>query len=121
MQIDLKELKPELLNYYIDSVTSMPDSELIAGAKLYKELFNGLKQDKPNVDLLKQRVLAKMHLKSLPPPILTLIRTATLSNSLIQVLSEKALNEGLPALFERFGITPVLASMLLEERTFRIF
>ena len=116
MQIDLKALKPELLNYYRDSVTSMPESELIASAKLYKELFNGLKQDKPNVDLLRQRVLAKMHLKNLPPPILTLIRTATLSNSLIQVLSEKALNEGLPALFERFGITPILASMLLDER-----
>lgn len=116
MQIDLQALKPELLSYFRDSVTSMPDSELIVSAKLYKELFNGLKQDKPNVDLLKQRVLAKMQLKNLPPPILEILRSATLSNSLILVLSEKAMKEGLPALFERFGITPILASMLLDER-----
>ena len=116
MQIDLHAIDPELLNYYKDSVSMMSESELVIRARGLKELIQGLKQDKPNIDLLKQRILAKMQLKNLPPPILELLRSATLSTSLIQVLSEKAIKEGLLALYERFGIKPILASMLLDER-----
>jgi hypothetical protein len=116
MQIDLHAIDPELINYFKESVSTMPDSELVIRARGLKELLQGLKQDKPNIDLLKQRVLAKMQLKNLPPPILELLRSATLSTSLIQVLSEKAIKEGLLALYERFGIKPILASMLLDER-----
>jgi hypothetical protein len=116
MQIDLHAIDPELLNYFKDSVSTMSESELVIRTRGLKELIQGLKQDKPNIDLLKQRVLAKMQLKNLPPPILELLRSATLSTSLIQVLSEKAIKEGLLALYERFGIKPILASMLLDER-----
>ena len=116
MQIDLHAIDPELINYFKESVSTMPESELVVRARGLKELLQGLKQDKPNIDLLKQRVLAKMQLKNLPPPILELLRSATLSTSLIQVLSEKAIKEGLLSLYERFGIKPILASMLLDER-----
>ena len=116
MQIDLHAIDPEILNYFKDSVSTMSESELVIRARGLKELLQGLKQDKPNIDLLKQRVLAKMQLKNLPPPILELLRSATLSTSLIQVLSEKAIKDGLLALYERFGIKPILASMLLDER-----
>ena len=116
MQIDLHALNAELLTYLKESVNSMPDSELIARARPMKELLKGLKQDKPNVDSIKERVLGKMLLKNLPPPILELLRSATLADSLIKVLSEKALTEGIVALYERFDHNPVLASMLLDER-----
>lgn len=116
MQIDLHAIDPDLINYFKESVSTMPESEIVIRARGLKELLQGLKQDKPNTDLLKQRVLAKMQLKNLPPPILEILRSATLSTSLIQVLSEKSIKEGLLALYERFGVKPILASMLLDER-----
>jgi hypothetical protein len=80
------------------------------------DLFKGLKQDKPNTDLLRQRVQAKLQLKTPPPPILDILRTATLSESLIDVLSDKALKQGLPALADHFGRLPILTAMLLDGR-----
>lgn len=116
MQIDLQSWDVELLEYLKDSVNAMPDSELIVRAKLMNELLQGLNQAKPNTVTVRQRVLGKMQLKNLPQPILELLRSATIADSLIKVLSEKALTEGIIALYERFDYNPVLASMLLDER-----
>ena len=99
-----------------DALFAMPDSELVVGAKKMPDLLQGLKQDKPNTDLLRQRVLARMQLKTLPPLILDLLRTASLSESLVAVLSDKAIEQGLSALMERFGRVPLLAAMSLDER-----
>jgi hypothetical protein len=66
--------------------------------------------------MLQQRVLAKLQLKSPPPPLLDILRTATLSEALVDVLSEKALQQGLPALLDHFGPVPILTSMLLDTR-----
>ena len=109
-------LDAELLAYLKTAVQAMPESELVAGAKKMPELMQGLKQDKPNTDLLRQRVLAKMQLKTLPPLILELLRSASLSEPLVSVLSDKAIELGLSALMERFGRVPVLAAMGLDER-----
>jgi hypothetical protein len=98
------------------AIEDMPDSLLVNGARKMPDLFKGLKQDKPNIDLLLQRVLAKLQLKSPPPPILDLLRTATLSEALVDVLSDKALQQGLPALLDHFGRIPILTAMLLDTR-----
>ncbi|OYU31616.1 MAG: hypothetical protein CFE39_07220 [Comamonadaceae bacterium PBBC2] len=66
--------------------------------------------------MLQQRVLAKLQLKSPPPPILDILRTATLSEALVDVLSEKALQQGLPSLLDHFGRVPILTAMLLDTR-----
>jgi hypothetical protein len=114
--LDDHPLSDEMLNFCKAAIEAMPDALLVSGARKMPDLFNGLKQDKPNIELLRHRVLAKLELKSPPPPILEILRTATLSDALIDVFSEKALQLGLPALLDHFGRIPILTAMLLDTR-----
>ena len=116
MTIDDYTIDGEILAFLQAALGSMPDEQLIMCARKLPDLLKGLKQDKPNVAMLRQRVLAKLQLKSPPPPVLEILRTATLSDSLIDVLSEKAIQQGLPALLEHFGRLPILTAMLLDSR-----
>ncbi|MFO0106850.1 MAG: hypothetical protein ACK52H_06205 [Burkholderiales bacterium] len=116
MTLDEYPLSDEMLAFCKAAIEDMPEALLVSGARKLPDLFKGLKQDKPNTDLLRQRVLAKLQLKSPPPPILDILRTATLSESLIDVFSDKALQQGLPALMEHFGRLPILTAMLLDTR-----
>lgn len=116
MIVDDHTLDDEMLTFYKNAVDAMPDALLITSARKMPELLNGLKQDKPNVDQLRQRVTAKLQLKSPPPPVLDILRSATLSESLIDVLSEKAIKLGLVSLLDHFGRLPILAAMLLDAR-----
>jgi hypothetical protein len=116
MTLDEYPLSDEMLAFCKAAIEDMPEALLVSGARKLPDLFKGLKQDKPNTDLLRQRVLAKLQLKSPPPPILDLLRTATLSEALVDVLSDKALQQGLPALMEHFGRLPILTAMLLDTR-----
>jgi hypothetical protein len=116
MTLDDYPLDDDMLAFCKAAIDAMPDALLITGARLMPDLLKGLKQDKPNVDMLRQRVQAKLQLKSPPPPILDILRTATLSESLIDVLSDKALQQGLPALVDHFGRLPILTAMLLDGR-----
>ena len=116
MTLDDYPLDDEMLAFCKAAIDAMPDALLVSGARKMPDLLKGLKQDKPHVEMLRQRVLAKLELKSAPPPILDILRTATLSESLIDVLSDKALQQGLPALVEHFGRVPILAAMLLDGR-----
>lgn len=116
MILDECPLTDEMLAFCKAAIEGMPDALLVSGARKMPDLFKGLKQDRPNKDLLLQRILAKLQLKSPPPPILDILRTATLSEALIEVFSEKALQEGMPALLDHFGCVPILTSMLLDSR-----
>jgi hypothetical protein len=116
MTLDEYPLDDEMLAFCKAAVDAMPDALLVSGARHMPDLLKGLKQDKPNVELLRQRVQAKLQLKSPPPLILDILRTATLSEPLIDVLSDKALEQGLPALMEHFGRLPILTAMLLDAR-----
>jgi hypothetical protein len=116
MILDEYPLSEEMLAFCKAAIEDMPEALLVSGARKLPDLFKGLKQDKPNIDLLLQRVLAKLQLKSPPPPILDILRTATLSEALVDVLSEKAVQQGLPALLDHFGRVPILTSMLLDTR-----
>lgn len=109
-------LNDEMVAFCKVAIDAMPDDLLVSGARKMSELFKGLKQDKPNVTLLRQRVQGKLQLKSPPPPILDILRTATLSEALIQVFSDEALQQGLPALLDHFGRVPILTAMLLDTR-----
>jgi hypothetical protein len=116
MTLDEYPLSDEMMAFCKAAIEDMPDALLVSGARKIPELFKGLRQDKPNTDLLRQLVQAKLQLKSTPSPILDILRTATLSESLIDVLSDKALQQGLPALVEHFGRVPILTAMLLDSR-----
>jgi hypothetical protein len=106
MTLDDYPLDEEMLAFCKAAIENMPDALLVSGARKMPDLFKGLKQDKPNVEMLRQRVLAKLQLKTPPPPILDILRTATLSEALIDVLSEKALQQGLPALVNTLADCP---------------
>jgi hypothetical protein len=116
MTLDDYPLDDDMLAFCKAAIEDMPDALLVSGARKMPELFKGLRQDKPNTDLLRQMVQAKLQLKTPPPPILDILRTATLSESLIDVLSDKALQQGLPALVNHFGRVPILMAMLLDGR-----
>ncbi len=109
-------LDAEMIGFCKSAISNMPDEVLVSGARKLPELLKGLKQDKPNVDQLRQRVQAKLQLKSLSPPILDILRTATLCDALIEVFSEKAIRFGLAALMQQFGRLPILTAMLLDSR-----
>ena len=116
MILDEYPLSDEMLAFCKAAIVDMPEALLVSGARKMPDSFKGLKQDKPNIEMLRQRVLVKLQLKTPPPPILDILRTATLSEALIDVLSEKALQQGLPALLDHFGRVPILTSMLLDGR-----
>jgi hypothetical protein len=116
MTLDEYPLSDEMLAFCKASIEGMPEALLVSGARKMPDLLKGLKQDKPNIEQLLQRVLAKLQLKSPPPPILDILRSATLSEALVDVFSEKALQQGLPALLDHFGRVPILTSMLLDAR-----
>jgi hypothetical protein len=116
MIVDDHTLDDEMLTFYKNAVDAMPDALLITSARKMPELLNGLKQDKPNVEQLRQRVTAKLQLKSPPPPVLDILRSATLSEPLIDVLSEKTIKIGLASLLDHFGRLSILAAMLLDAR-----
>jgi hypothetical protein len=116
MIVDDHTLDDEMLTFYKNAVDAMPDGLLITSARKMPELLNGLKQDKPNVEQLRQRVTAKLQLKTPPPPVLDILRSATLSESLIDVLSEKTIKLGLASLLDHFGRLSILAAMLLDAR-----
>lgn len=116
MKIDLKSLNSETLAYFEDALKGMSDADLIKSTKGMKDLLHGLKQDKPNPELLKQRIFANLKKNNVPVPILGILKSATLSDSFVSVLSEKALTDGMTALSEQFGRLPLLSSMLLDDR-----
>jgi hypothetical protein len=116
MTLDDYPLDDDMLAFCKAAIDAMPDALLITGARKMPDLLKGLKQDKPNTEMLRQRVQAKLQLKTPPPPVLDILRTATLSESLIDVLSDKALQQGLPALVDHFGRVPILTAMLLDGR-----
>jgi hypothetical protein len=116
MIIDDHTLDEEMMAFCINAINAMPDADLVIGARKVPDLLKGLKQDKPNVDQVRQRVQAKLLLKSPPSPILDILRTATLADSLIDVFSEKVIRLGLPALIQHFGHLPILTAMLLDSR-----
>ena len=115
---DFGDIHPDLLAYFKASIQEMPYQALIQGAKKYPELIQGLNQKQPNAEQLRIRVHARVSAKKIAPEIIELLRTATLSDSLISVLSDKVIGHALPSLFERFGRIPVVAAMVLDEREF---
>jgi hypothetical protein len=113
---DFSDIHPDLLAFFKASIEEMPYQALIQGAKKNPELIQGLNQKQPNAEQLRLRVQARISAKKIAPEIIELLRTATLSDSLISVLSEKAITQGFSSLCQRFGHITVVAAMVLDER-----
>jgi hypothetical protein len=114
--IELQNIDDDILSYFETTINALPDATLIEGAKNSPELMQGLYQNKPNVKKIRERILNKVRLKKLQLPILEILRSATLSDSLIAVLSEKAIFYAPSTLYLQFGRIPILAAMLLDDR-----
>jgi len=113
---DFSDIHPDLLAFFKASIEEMPYQALIQGAKKNPELIQGLNQKQPNAEQLRLRVQARISAKKIAPEIIELLKTATLSDSLISVLSEKAITQGFSSLCQRFGHITVVAAMVLDER-----
>ena len=113
---DFSDINPDLLAFFKACIEVMPYPALVQGAKKSPELMQGLNQKQPNAEQLRLRIQARISAKKIAPEIIELLRTATLSESLISVLSEKAINQGFSSLCERFGHMPVVAAMTLDDR-----
>jgi len=113
---DFSDIHPDLLAFFKASIEEMPYQALIQGAKKNPELIQGLNQKQPNAEQLRLRVQARISAKKIAPEIIELLKTATLSDSLISVLSEKAITQGFLSLCQRFGHITVVAAMVLDER-----
>ena len=98
MKIVLKALNSETLAYFEEALKEISDTNLIKSTKGMKDLLHGLKQNKSNPELLKQRIFANLKKNNFTVPILGILKSATLSDSFVSVLSEKALTDGMSAL-----------------------
>jgi len=64
MTIDDYTFHDKKTTFCKNTLDAMPDALLILCARKLQVHFHGLKQDKPNVEMLRQRVLAKFQLNS---------------------------------------------------------
>jgi len=118
MKIDGFALDEDMEAYCLGSIDLISDKDLCSAARPSSELFRGLNQSRPTVRVIRERVRAKVLSTNLSPLMLDILRIGTMSNSLVSVLSEAALERGVLALCDEFGRAQILVSMLLDQREF---
>ena len=116
MQIDEIAIPQEIDLYYRESLAALPDQAFIQGCRKLAALTEGLNQKSPNIKTLRERVNGKLEGKSIPGPVLELLREATLSERLFAALSVRAIKHGGDDWASYFGATPYIGSLLLDER-----
>jgi hypothetical protein len=116
MLIDEIAIPPEIDFYYKESLAALTDQAFILGCRKLPALMEGLNQKSPSIKTLRARVSGKLEGKSLPGPILELLREATLSERLFAALSTRAIKHGGDDWASYFGVTPYVGSLLLDER-----
>lgn len=116
MLIDEIAIPPEIDFYYKESLAALTDQAFILGCRKLPALMEGLNQKSPSIKTLRERVSGKLEGKSLPGPILELLREATLSERLFAALSTRAIKHGGDDWASYFGVTPYVGSLLLDER-----
>jgi hypothetical protein len=116
MQIDEIAIPKEIDLYYRESLAALSDQAFILGCRKLPALKEGLNQKSPNVRTLRERVNGKLEGKSIPGPVLELLREATLSERLFAALSVRAIKHGGDDWASYFGATPYIGSLLLDER-----
>ncbi len=116
MLIDEIAIPQTIQNYYKESLAALSDQAFILGCRKLPALMEGLNQKSPSVKTLRARVSAKLDGKSIPGPILDLLREATLSERLFAALSNRAIKHGGDDWCSYFGITSCVGSLLLDDR-----
>ncbi len=116
MQIDEIEIPKEIDIYYRESLAAVSDQAFILGCRKLPALTEGLNQKSPNVKTLRERVNGRLEVKSIPGPVLELLREATLSERLFAALSTRAIKHGGDDWAAYYGAAPYVGSLLLDDR-----
>lgn len=116
MLIDEIAIPQEVDLYYRESLAALSDQAFILGCRKLPALIEGLNQKSPNVKTLRERVSGKLEGKSIPGPVLELLREATLSERLFAALSTRAIKHGGDDWASYFGVVPYVGSLLLDDR-----
>jgi hypothetical protein len=116
MQIDEIEIPKEIDLYYRECLTALSDQAFILGCRKLPALTEGLNQKSPNVKTLRERVNGRLEVKSIPGPVLELLREASLSERLFAALSIRAIKHGGDDWAAYFGAAPYVGSLLLDGR-----
>lgn len=116
MLIDEIAIPQEIDHYYRESLSAISDQALILGCRKLPALIEGLNQKSPNIKTLRERVSGKLEGKTIPGPVIELLREATLSERFFAALSTRAIKHGGDDWASYFGATPYIGSLLLDER-----
>lgn len=116
MLIDEVAIPKEVDLYYRESLAALSDQALILGCRKLPALIEGLNQKSPNIRTLRERVNGKLEGKTIPGPVIELLREATLSERLFAALSTRAIKHGGDDWASYFGAVPYVGSLLLDER-----
>ena len=116
MHIDEYEVPAEISRYYKDSLNTLPNQTMVLACASLPEMMRGVNQKKPDVKILRQRVISNLSHSTVAGPVLELLREATLNQRLFSALSSKAIQVGANDWASYFGATAFVGSLLLDER-----
>ena len=116
MIIDEHEVPDEILKYFKSSIENLSDASIVAAGKKLPSLIEGLNQKKPNLKIVRERINGQLDRKSIPVPIMELLREGTHSEDFFAALSLRAIKHGGEDWIAYFGIEPYLGSLLLDDR-----
>ena len=116
MIIDEHEVPNEILQYFKSSIENLSDVSIVAAGKKLPSLIEGLNQKKPNLKIVRERINGQLDRKSIPVPIMELLREGTHSEDFFAALSLRAIKHGGEDWIAYFGIEPYLGSLLLDDR-----
>ena len=116
MIIDEHEVPTEIFQYYKSSIENLSDASIVAVGKKLPSLIEGLNQRKPNLKIVRERINGQLDRKSIPVPIMELLREGTHSEDFFAALSLRAIKHGGEDWIAYFGMEPYLGSLLLDER-----
>ena len=83
MIIDDHEVPIEIFQYYKSSIENLSDVSIVAAGKKLPSLIEGLNQKKPNLKIVRERINGQLDRKSIPVPIMELLREGTHSEDFL--------------------------------------
>lgn len=117
LKVDSQLVDERVISAWKSALKNANATELQTFAAKHPNLTAGFRKGKVSLSALVPRIQALLDQSGdLPVDLCVLLRNATLSRTLLCVLSEKAIHESLPLLPSAFGRLNIFSAMLLDER-----
>ena len=116
MKVNDKELPPEILEYFKQSIDEISDKELIEMSKSIPDVIRGFRPNHADPKVIRKRIVPMLANSEVSAPILKLLQASTIQRKFIAVLSEEAFLVGLLAFSNYFGKTKFIGSAILDDR-----